>query len=62
MVWVALNLPVALLAPEGWSRFFRLNNERPADPDSVWNLLQEATDQRLFDGPLAAGESPTCYA
>jgi uncharacterized membrane protein len=25
----------------------------------VWNLLLEATDQRLFDGPLAAGESPT---
>jgi uncharacterized membrane protein len=59
VVWVAVNLPVALLAPEGWSRFFRLNGERPADPDSVWNLLLEATDQRLFDGPLAAGESPT---
>jgi uncharacterized membrane protein len=58
VVWLALNLPVALLAPEGWSRFFRLNNSRPADPDSVWNILLHLTDQRLFDGALAAGESP----
>jgi uncharacterized membrane protein len=59
IVWLAVNLPVALLAPEGWSRFFRLNSSRPADPDSVWNMLLHVTGQRLFDGPLAAGESPT---
>ena len=57
-VWVLVNLPVALLAPEGWSRFFRLNNSRPADPDSVWNVLLHLSAQRLFDGPLAPGESP----
>jgi uncharacterized membrane protein len=58
VVWLGANLPVALLAPEGWSRFFRLNNSRPADPDSVWNILLHVTDQRLFDGPLAVGQSP----
>ena len=57
-VWALVNLPVALTAPEGWSRFFRLNRSRPADPDSVWNVLLHATDQRLFDGPLAEGQVP----
>jgi uncharacterized membrane protein len=57
-VWLGANLPVALLAPEGWSRFFRLNSSRPADPDSVWNILLHVTNQRLFDGPLAVGQSP----
>jgi uncharacterized membrane protein len=59
LVWTAANLPVALLAPEGWGRFFRFNGSRAAEPDSVWNLLLHATDQRLFGGPLAAGGSPT---
>jgi uncharacterized membrane protein len=58
-VWALVNLPVALTAPEGWSRFFRLNRERPADPDSIWNVLLHVTDQRLFDGPLADGQVPT---
>jgi uncharacterized membrane protein len=57
--WVAVNLPIAVLAPENWSRFFRLNSSRPADPDSVWNLLLNATHQRILDGPLAAGQTPT---
>jgi uncharacterized membrane protein len=58
-VWLAVNLPLAVLAPENWSRFFRLNSSRPADPDTVWNLILHATDQQAFDGPLAEGQSPT---
>ncbi|MFP5370264.1 MAG: glycosyltransferase family 87 protein, partial [Actinomycetes bacterium] len=57
--WTAVNLPVALLAPGNWSRFFRLNSSRPADPDSVWNLLLHATDHRILDGPLAPEQTPT---
>ena len=57
--WAAVNAPVAVLAAENWSRFFRLNNSRPADPDTVWNLLLAATDHRLFDGPLGLGETPS---
>lgn len=34
--WLALNLPFALLATEGWSRFFRFSAERTADWDSLW--------------------------
>ncbi|UOY00586.1 glycosyltransferase family 87 protein [Blastococcus sp. PRF04-17] len=59
VTWVSVNLPVALTAPEGWGRFFRLNRTRPADPDSIWNMLLHATDHRLFDGPLAEGQVPS---
>ena len=34
--WLALNLPFALFAFDGWSRFFRFSAERTADWDSLW--------------------------
>jgi len=41
LTWLAVNLPVALFAPDGrWSEFFRFNTERPADWDSLWLLTQ----------------------
>ncbi|WP_448626275.1 glycosyltransferase family 87 protein [Geodermatophilus sp. URMC 64] len=57
--WLVVNVPIAVLAPENWGRFFALNGSRPADPDTVWNLLLAATDHRIFDGPLAEGQTPT---
>jgi uncharacterized membrane protein len=39
IAWVAVNLPFALAAPEGWATFFRFNAERPAEYDSVWRVL-----------------------
>jgi uncharacterized membrane protein len=57
--WVAVNVPIAVLAPENWSRFFRLNSSRPADPDSVWNMLLTASHNRILDGPLAPGQTPS---
>jgi uncharacterized membrane protein len=59
VAWLAVNVPVAVLAPENWSRFFRLNSSRAADPDTVWNLVLHATDNRALDGPLTQGQSPT---
>ena len=55
--WAVVNAPIALLAPENWSRFFRLNSTRPADPDTIWNLLLVATDRLsafdvVFDQPI----------
>lgn len=38
--WLLVNLPIAILAPEAWSYFFRLSSTRPADWDSMWFLLQ----------------------
>jgi uncharacterized membrane protein len=57
--WLAVDLPVAILAPDNWGRFFALNGSRPADPDTLWNLALHVTGNRILDGPLAPGESPT---
>jgi uncharacterized membrane protein len=57
--WLAVNAPIAVLAPENWSRFFRLNKSRPADPDTIWNLVLHATNQQAFGGPVPEGQSPT---
>ncbi|MGY1837299.1 glycosyltransferase family 87 protein [Blastococcus sp. SYSU DS0510] len=59
LTWVAVNLPVAVLAPENWSRFFTLNRTRPADPDSLWNIALHVAGDQLLDGPLAEGQTPT---
>jgi uncharacterized membrane protein len=57
--WLVVNLPVALLAPENWGWFFAFSGQRPANPESIWNMLLTASDQRILDGPLAAGETPS---
>lgn len=56
--WAVVNLPILLLYPAGWREFFRLNNSRPADPDSLYNALSHFTGWAGFDGPLAADQSP----
>lgn len=58
LAWLAVNVPVALLAPENWAWFFAFSRQRAANPESIWNILLTATDHRLFDGPLAEGETP----
>jgi uncharacterized membrane protein len=57
--WAAVNLPIALLYPAGWREFFRLNTERGADPDSLYNAISYFTGWVGFDGPLAPGRAPT---
>ena len=57
--WLAVNLPVALAWPRGWSEFFRLNGTRAADPDSIWYSLSWFTGWAGFDGPPGAGAAPT---
>jgi len=57
--WLVVNLPIALLFPRGWAEFFRLNSERGADPDSIYNVITSFTGWTGFDGPLAPGESPS---
>ena len=55
---VAVNLPVALAWPTGWSEFFRLNRFRPADPDSIYFVLSYLSGWAGFDGELAPGQPP----
>ncbi|ADB77597.1 glycosyltransferase family 87 protein [Geodermatophilus obscurus] len=57
--WLAVNLPVALLAPENWGWFFAFSRQRPANPESIWNVLLTVTDNRVLDGLLADGETPS---
>src|SRR3712207_3190604 len=56
---LAVNLPVALAAPENWSWFFSFSRQRPANPESIWNILLAATDNRVLDGPLTEGQTPS---
>ena len=39
LTWAALNAPIALAYPAGWWEFFRLNRNRPADPDSLYYVV-----------------------
>jgi uncharacterized membrane protein len=57
--WLAVNAPFALAAPENWGRFFRLNSVREADPDSLWNIALYLSDDRILDGPLLPGQTPS---
>jgi uncharacterized membrane protein len=59
LTWGAANAPVALAYPPGWWEFFRLNTERPADPDSLWYVVSYFTGWTGFDGDLDPGQVPT---
>jgi uncharacterized membrane protein len=54
-----VNVPVAALAPDNWAWFFVFSRQRPANPESVWNIALHVTDHRILDGPLAAGQTPS---
>jgi uncharacterized membrane protein len=56
--WLVVNVPILLLYPTGWREFFRLNTERGADPDSLYNALSHFTGWPGFDGQLAPGQAP----
>ncbi len=57
--WVVVNAPIALLYPQGWFEFLRLNRTRGADPDSLYNVVAQYTHWGGFDGPLAFNQPPT---
>ncbi|RJQ83465.1 DUF2029 domain-containing protein [Pseudonocardiaceae bacterium YIM PH 21723] len=49
--WLVVNAPIAFLYPAGWREFFRLNTDRGADPDSIYNALMYFTGWTGFDEP-----------
>jgi uncharacterized membrane protein len=59
VTWVVVNAPVAVAFTPGWWEFFRLNQTRPADPDSLYFVVSYFTGWPGFDGQLAAGQPPT---
>ncbi|WP_409329414.1 glycosyltransferase family 87 protein [Trujillonella humicola] len=59
VAWLAVNVPVALLAFDNWATFFTFSRERRANPETLWNLAITLSDGRAFDGPLAEGQPPS---
>ena len=39
LAWAVVNLPIALLYPDGWLEFWKFNAERHADYGSIWHGL-----------------------
>ena len=38
--WLAVNLPIAILAPAGWAKFFAFSRSRGADWGSLWYMFE----------------------
>jgi len=57
--WAAVNGPFAVLAPDGWSEFFRFNSARPPDIDSLWYTVCDrlVRDVPCLPTPLVNGAS-----
>jgi uncharacterized membrane protein len=58
VTWAAVNLPIAILAPDNWAWFFVFSRQRGPNPETVWNMAEHLTPGQLFDGPLAEGQAP----
>jgi uncharacterized membrane protein len=50
--WLAVNVPLALAYPHGWSEFYRFSIERPAERSTVW-----AIGKTMLDSTLSATDS-----
>jgi uncharacterized membrane protein len=59
--WALVNAPIALnpASHTGWKEYFRLNTERNADPDTIYNVLVQWTGWQGFDPGLTQGQPPT---
>nr|WP_106976976.1 glycosyltransferase 87 family protein [Streptomyces sp. NRRL S-920] len=47
VTWLAVNLPVILLAGDGWSKFYTFSKERGVDFGSFWLILNQRMDSPL---------------
>lgn len=59
VTWIAVNLPIMLMFPRGWSEFFRLNTRRGDDMDSLYNVVKSFTGWSGFDTNLGFWQPPT---
>lgn len=58
LTWLAINLPIMIPFPHGWWEFFRLNSDRPANPESIYAAIAGLTAWEGFDVGRVAGEAP----
>ncbi|MGW0465616.1 glycosyltransferase family 87 protein [Streptomyces sp. NPDC003027] len=45
--WLVVNLPVMLLAPQGWKQFYTFSSERNIDFGSLWLLVSQRTGEPI---------------
>ncbi|WP_351230185.1 glycosyltransferase 87 family protein [Streptomyces sp. NPDC002133] len=45
--WLVVNLPVMLLAPEGWKKFYTFSQERQVDFGSFWLIITQRTGEQM---------------
>jgi uncharacterized membrane protein len=45
--WLAVNIPVMALAPEGWKKFYTFSQDRPVDFGSFWLIISQRTGNPL---------------
>ncbi|MFF3323281.1 glycosyltransferase family 87 protein [Streptomyces sp. NPDC002889] len=45
--WLIVNLPVMLLAPEGWKKFYSFSEERQIDFGSFWLIITQRTGEPI---------------
>lgn len=48
--WLVVNLPVMLLAPEGWKQFYLFSRDRNVDFGSIWLLVSQRTGDTIAPG------------
>ena len=53
LVWLAVNLPIALAYPHGWSEFYTFSADRPAERSTFWSI-----GRTFADGVLTADDAP----
>ncbi|MEU6056612.1 glycosyltransferase 87 family protein [Streptomyces sp. NPDC047097] len=50
--WLAVNVPVMLLAPEGWRKFYSFNRERGIDFGSFWLIITQRSGTEITAGAV----------
>lgn len=53
LVWLAVNLPIAIAYPHGWAEFYRFSADRPAERSTLWSI-----GRTFVDGSVNASDAP----
>jgi uncharacterized membrane protein len=54
LAWLAVNLPVMIVAPSGWAHFYAFSKDRGADWGSIWYLFEHYDVPVLGNPALSA--------
>ena len=54
IAWLAVNLPVMIVAPSGWARFYVFSKDRGADWGSIWYMFEHFSVPVLGNTQLSA--------